>query len=231
MQRQARILFAVAAFGLAASLAIGVVGSALLATASASLGDSLTLTRATVAAVSEGLGDLDGTVRSLEPSLVAGGTVLSSAADLSGGNLADSIDAVNASLPGLERAAVAVDLALTTFGQLPLTPDYDPQQPLDESVRQLEASLTGVPQQLRDNAVLLDQASAGMTEAGRATGTLAADLERVQGGLDEAEAQLMARSDELRRRTALGHLAIWILAATLAFGQVVPLLLGRELRR
>lgn len=226
-----RLLHAVAAFGLVASLAAGVLGSALIASAGGTLSESLALTRSTVAVVRDGLGRMDGTVRGLEPSLANGGTVLASAAELSGGNLADSLDALNASLPGLERVAVAVDLSLSAFGRLPLTRDYDPSQPLDASVRELEASLAGVPQQLRDNAVLLDQAGRDLGEVGRTTSALAGDLARVRGSLDEAERLLAERTDELERRTGLAHVAVWVLAGALALGQVAPLVLGRELLR
>lgn len=252
-----RVLMAVGAFGVVASLAAGAVGSALVAGVDETLRSSLALTDdalealdasvavadETVVVVRDGLAGLEETARGLEPSLTRGGTLMSDAADLTGTSVADSLDAVNASLPALTRVAGAIDRTLTAVGQLPFTQGYAPEQPLDTSVRDLETNLAGVPDRLREQAQLLAGAGDDLSAAGGDVTAIADDLAALRTSMEDAEglltgyattagdarALLADSAADLGRRAALARVAVWALALTVAAGQVVPLWLGREL--
>lgn len=252
-----RILMAVGVAGVLASLAAGAACSALVGGVGRALGDSLALTEEalesldasivavddTVVVVRDGLTGMEQTARGLEPSLTRGGTLLTDAADLTGTDVADSLDAVNTSLPALARVAGAVDRTLVAVGRLPFTEPYEPEQPLDESVRALETSLSGVPGRLREQSALLAAAGEDLSAAGGDVAAIADDLAALESSLADAERLLAGyrttateartvladSTGDLGRRAALARAAIWALALTVAAGQAVPLWLGRQL--
>jgi hypothetical protein len=252
-----RLLLGVGVLGVVVSLLGGIVGARLVGTVDRGVGQSLALTgdalealdaslvvaEDSVAIVSEGLGEVEGTARELEATLDQGGTLLSEGAELAGNDLADSLEAVEASMPALVRVAATIDGTLRAVDRLPFTQPYEPEQPFDQSVRDLQAGLEGVPESLREQAALLAGAGESLESLGGGVVAIAdtvqasrVELEEALRLLDrysrtatEARTVLAATQEDLARQTALARVLVWALAGTIALGQLAPLFLGREL--
>ncbi|MBA2578273.1 MAG: hypothetical protein H0V05_16815 [Euzebyaceae bacterium] len=252
-----RVMIGVGIFGVVAGLVGTIVGVQLVDQLDSALNRSLTLTsdsletvesslvlaEETVDLVNDGLTDAERTARDLETTMQEGERLLTSTAELTGTQVADSIEAMERSMPALIQVATAVDASLSALSELPFGPGYNPDQPFDESVRDLQTSISGLPDELREQALLIEGAGANLGEAGRGATAVADDLAAIDAGLAEAlvllgdytaaatdARQLLATTaDDLERQANISKIMIAALGLTIALGQVVPLFVGWEL--
>jgi hypothetical protein len=209
------------------------------------LQDTIVVTEQTVALVEDGLGQAETTTADLAGTVGDGATLLRSTADLTENQIAESLGAFEASLPGLIDAAAVIDTTLSALAGLPFGPTYDPDQPFDESLRELQASLDGVPEDLREQAVLLRQTGDSLDEVGVGTTAIARDLGAIRTGLGEAlvvlrgstatavsaRAVIADTQEGLATQLTLARVLVVLLGLTTAAGQIVPLALGWTLLR
>lgn len=254
-----RVMTAVGVIGIVAALGGVVVGTQLVGQIGTSVRQSLSLTsdtlrtvdnslevaEETLALVAEGMGQAEGTAGSIVSTLEEGEVALESIAELTGSDVADSLAAVQDSMPALIQVASAVDRSLSTLSGLPFGPTYEPRRSFDDSLRSLEQSIDGLPEQLREQAMLIDEASANLDEVGQRASGIADTLGRLDQQLTEAVGLLQGYSatatqarelvteteQRLARQVTLARIMVVILGLTIALGQIVPLYFGRLLRR
>lgn len=250
-RRLTTVLRAVAVLGLLASLVGGVAGWIVLGRTAGALEASLALTEDTLAALDASAGVADDAVGALAASLSSlertatdldraiddGELLLEELAVLVREDVAGSVAAVDGSLPGLITVAGTIDTTLGTLSALPFGPDYDPEQTFSESLRALDGSLDGLPEQLVDQSALVEDAAASLGEVGGGVAELAAELAafddslsataELLGTYDETIAegqQLVADArDDLLAQLWLSRAAVALLALAFAAMQVVPL--------
>jgi hypothetical protein len=249
-----RILLAIGIVGIVTSIAAVLVGRALIGELDRALDRSLVLTGDAVAAlrasievaeqtaalVDDGLVSATETTRELGTTLDEGAELLDSTATLTEERLAGSIEAVEEGLPALIQVAAVIDRTLTTLAALPFGPAYDPGQRFDDSLRQIQASLDGVPDDLREQAELIRGAGANLAEVGAGTEAVADDLQRIQQGLTgsiellrgyaataTSASELIGDTQRnLGLQVRLARLLVTLLGVVFAAGQIVPLGLG-----
>jgi hypothetical protein len=254
-----RVLVAIGILGVLAGLGGIILGQLLITSADQALTRSLVLTgetltalqdaivvaEETVALVEDGLVQAEATTAEVAVTVDDGATLLRSTADLTEDRIADSLAAFEASLPGLIDVAAVMDRTLTALAALPFGPDYNPQEPFDESLRELQRSLQGVPSDLRDQADLIRQTGDSLEAVGEGTTAIAADLGEIREGLDGAlrvlrdstatatSASALVGETEagLRVQLGLARALVALLGLTTAAGQIVPLALGWMLLR
>lgn len=240
--------------GVVAGAAVAIVGWWLVGTARDAVDASLALTAQTletldasvalsaetVDTLDTGLADVQRATGGAAEALGRGEELLAASADLTGTQLADAVAAANRSLPAIERVAGVIDGTLRALDALPVGPAYDPEQSFDQSIRDLQAALGSVPDELRAQAVLIDELSASVGSAGRDAAAIAEDVGAIDASLDQAGAllasyaasgaQARARVEQARERTrgqaGAARLALAALGISAALGQVVPLAAG-----
>jgi hypothetical protein len=209
------------------------------------LQDAIVVAEQTVVLVEGGLGRAEATTADLATTVDDGAGLLRSTADLTEDRLADSLGAFQDSLPGLIAAASVIDTTLSALANLPFGPTYSPDEPFDDSLRELQRSLAGVPEDLRDQADLIRQTGDSLVEVGVGTSAVAADLGAIRAGLEDAldvlagstatatsAAALIGETQEgLAAQLRLARVLVVLLGVTTAAGQLVPLALGWGLLR
>lgn len=258
-RRLGAVMIAVGVFGIVASMIGVIVGMQLVAQIDTALGRSLALTadslrtvdaslqiaEDTVGLLGEGIGEAERTSRGLVTTIDEGEQALGSIADLTGTELADSLEAIDDSMPALIQVAAAIDTSLSALSQVPFGPPYDPERPFDESMRSLQDSLDGLPERLRDQAVLIDDASANLADLGTGTTAIADSLSELDAGLTQAMGLLQGYSAtatqareligeterQLSRQATLARIMVAVVGLVIALGQIVPLYFGWLLRR
>lgn len=106
------------------------------------------------------------------------GTIVEDTSDIAGEGVADSLETAVETLPGLTSTAGVVDTTMRALSLVGV--DYDPEVPLDQSLADMEESLTPVPGQIRAQVDLLEDVEADLdriAEDGRNLGAI--DAERV----------------------------------------------------
>ncbi len=230
-----------------------VLGGQLIEAAGRSLADGLTLTADALAAADASIavaGDaLAETAVALDElattSLIVGGTLENShelideVAVITGEDLPETIESFRSSMPGLIRAASAIDTTLRALN-LFTSDDYDPDVPLDEAIIQLDEDLAALPDSLRRQAVLLDRANDGMVGVTRKMFETAGQTVRLRMALTTAAGVLsdfelttsQARTlvgdvaTQLEGQVPLARLAVVLSGVMLAVSQVGSGLLG-----
>jgi hypothetical protein len=254
-----RVLIAVGVLGVVAGLGGIVLGQLLVSSADRALTGSLTLTADTLVALEDaiavteqtivlvdtGLARAETTTGDLAGTVGEGAALLRTTADLTEDRLAGSIGAFSDSLPGLIQVAGTIDTTLGALSTLPFGPTYSPDEPLDDSLRELQRSLAGVPEDLALQARLLRETGDSLEDVGEGTADIAGDLGAIRTGLGDALAVLRGSTTTagdasaligdtragLRTQLGLARLLIVLLGLTTAAGQLVPLALGLSLLR
>lgn len=219
---------------------VGVAGQAIDA-----LGSTVEVAGSTLTGVTEILEGTADTTRDLAEALRDAEAVLRATADLSEDQIAGSLDAVDDTLPTLIQVAAVIDRTLSALSSLPLGPDYDPTERFDDSLRAIQQQLDGLPDALREQAVLIRDGSRDLRTVRVGTGAIAADLDDLHATLD-ASAQLVEEFAEtatnarellggdrrgIDRQLAFARILVVLMGLTLAAGQVLPLGVGWLLRR
>lgn len=249
-----RLLLAVGALGAVTSIAGAAVGFGFLgglqSTLDSSVGvtaDALDALQASVElgsetfeAVERVLDETESTTRGLGVALQGTETAMTGIARLSDDEVADSVSAVSRSLPALIDAAAVIDRTLGGLNSVPFGPDYDPDEPFDESLREVQRELAELPQALRRQADLIRDGRDDLREVRRGTTRLADDLGTLNATLASAADVLAeyettttnardvvaASSEGLRHDLLLGRAIVVVLGLVLLASQVVPLGLG-----
>jgi chromosome segregation ATPase len=252
-----RIMLGIAIAGLLVSLVGTVLVRQLVVDIGTGVDQSLELTVAVLETVDEsfvvaedalviltdGTRDAERAVRSLSGSLGEGQVALEAATALTGEDIADALDQVEAALPSIQQAAATIDQTLATLSSLPLGLSYDPARPLGATIGELREGLTGLPDELRDQADQIERTSEALTEATEGTVATADALADLDARLEDATALLGAYAEQTAEASTLvqeqreviatstartGILAL-VFGAVFAVGQFVPLYLGLAL--
>lgn len=254
-----RVLLVVGVIGVLAGLGGIILGQLLITSADDALSRSLVLTgetlealedavvvaEGTVVLVEGGLRQAEATTEDLVGTVDDGAMLLRNIGDLTEDQLAGSLAAFEQSLPGLIDAAGVIDSTLTALATLPFGPSYDPEEPFDDSLRELQASLDGLPEDLREQALLLRETGESLDEVGAGTAEISRDLAAIRTGLDGAlevlrsstaqatsARELVADTREgLGRQLLLARVLVVLLGLTTAAAQIVPLAIGWSLLR
>lgn len=251
-------LLAIAGVGTVATVSASVVGVRFLTQLDTSLDASLGVTSqavdtltATVELVGDTVQTVEGTLdrterttRDVGAALDDAGDVLEATAELTEDQLAASLQEVEDALPALIQVAAVIDRTLSALSAVPFGPDYDPAEPFDDSLREIQREIADVPEALREQAGLvrssrrsLAQVSAGTEgiadDLGELSRALAAAGELLEGYADtaveardlvtESQAGLGAQLDVARGLTV-------VLGIAFTLGQVVPAGAGWLLR-
>lgn len=184
------------------------------------------------------------TTRDLSGAIAETEVVLRATADLSEERIAGSLDAVEGTLPALIQVAAVIDRSLSGLSALPFGPDYDPDEPFDASLREIQREFDGLPEAVREQAGLIRDGSRELRSVRVGTGVVADDLDRLRATLaDSAELVerlavtasetrgLVAEQDGVRQQLGWARVLVVLLGATFAAGQVLPLGVGWLLRR
>jgi hypothetical protein len=197
------------------SLTGGVTNSLMLATQSLdTAGDTLALARDSISAARDGLGATAATLSSTSQSLTDSQTMIDNISGVITQEVPEGIEGVQTALPNIIQVAGIIDRTLVTLssvgidrtiplpfgGSFPLRfdlgIDYEPEVPFDESLRQFETSLVGLPESLR-----------GLEDDLRLTNdnlaTLAADFQTTGNNLAALDGQIEALLPLLDQYTVL----------------------------
>jgi hypothetical protein len=257
LRRVGRLIRTVGIAGVVAGLAAIAVGLWLIQDLDALLGRSLTLTSESlttvdsslmvaaesVTAVGDGLGDAESTSRGLEDSLANGAALLRETARLTRSDIAVSLESFERSMPALIQVSGTVDQTLRAVDNLPVGPEYNPEEPFDETLQALQQDLDGLPEDLRDQADTIDEAGSNLARVGRQSVEISTSIADVRASLTETGRVLDqyqattgqardllddTRSDLNRRLWILRALVI-VLGIIYCFGQLLPIYLGSRM--
>lgn len=250
--RVGRTLRVIGYTGVAAALLVGVVGWVFAGRATSTLtetldpfgrivndlADAIEASQMLFDRTTEALESIEGATRSLVRATDSVTDVITETADLAGGDIADSLDSAVESLPALVDTSRVIDRTMRALSFVGV--DYDPAVPLDQSLAALQTSLSPIPGQIRDQAVLLEgvtndlsgvaddgrrlsavllEARLDMAEAGRILSSAANNAQSATERFDSIQAEVTTYST--LARTAVVAAAVALMAAASA-----PLLLG-----
>lgn len=195
-----RVFLGIGVVGVVLSLVGIVAGLRLLSQLEGALDDSLTLTAEAlevvdasvgvtddaVGSVTEAIGRTEATTRRLSTGIDDAVVVLDATADLTEDDLAGTLESVEGTLPALIDVAAVIDRTLSALSAAPFGPNYDPDERFDDSLRSIQGDLDGLPESLREQAGLVRDASASLSDVGSGTVAIADDLAELEVALREA---------------------------------------------
>lgn len=139
--------------------------------------------------------DIESTARSSARTLGTTEELLADISDRSVPDVAETIEGAVQAMPGIIQTGRVIDRTLNALSLVGV--DYDPEVPLDQALESLRDSLAPLPQEIRDQGVLLDAAARDLSEIGEDAGSLAASLLEVRIDLLEAEDSITATASNL----------------------------------
>ncbi len=244
-------LRSVAVLGLVAALLGLVVGWGLLTQAGTALEQSLVLTGDTLEALDASAGvaadsvevlgtslaGLRDTADALDTAFADGEVLLTDLGELIRRDVAESVQAIDAALPGLIRVASTIDTTLSALSSLPFGPAYDPSESFADALRTLGVSLDGLPEQLQEQATLIESSAASLGDVGDGVGDLVEDLSAFDATLadtaelldtyettiTEGSALVEEAADGFGRQIGLGRVVVVLFCLAFAGLQLVPL--------
>ena len=138
-----------------------------------------------VSSMREVVDDIEDAARSGGRTLATVEQLLTEIGEQAAGDVADSLESAVAAMPGIIRTGRVIDRTLIALSLLGV--DYDPAVPLDEALEDLRGSLSPLPGKIREQARLLDEASADLGDIAESSGNLAASLLEIRIELPQAE--------------------------------------------
>lgn len=180
---------------------------------------------------------------SVAGALADSGVLIAEVARITGTDLPESIEAVDAAMPGLIRVAGLIDNTLRAARFLGV--DYNPDKPFDEAIMDLDRSLEGMPADLRTQANLLEQSTADIAEIAETAQGLSRDfnglrselgatlrlLEEYQSTATAADQLVAGLQADLNDRATIFRVGVVAFGLIFAAGQIVPLWIGSQLLR
>ncbi len=118
--------------------------------------------------------------------LEATSELLDGVAELVGEDLPGTVESFRTAMPGLIATASTVDATLRAIDFLTID-DYDPAVPLDDAIASLDESVTGLPDDLRDQALLLRQANGTLVGVAQRMDETASDVVALRASLNRVE--------------------------------------------
>ncbi len=111
--------------------------------------------------------------------------LLSDISDQATEDVARSLESTVDAMPGIIRTGLVIDRTLSALSLLGV--DYDPAVPLDTALESIRDSLAPLPDEIREQSRLLDEAAADLAMIAESSGNLAASLLEIRIDLLEAE--------------------------------------------
>ncbi|MDH4308254.1 MAG: hypothetical protein OEX04_12330 [Acidimicrobiia bacterium] len=230
-----------------ASFGVGFVGSSTESAVEAlsvgrqlleTVGDTTQAVRRVVGSTTGGLDTLEGSVVDAAGTLSEVSRLADDLGTLVTAEIPASLDELRGAMPQLIGTAGVIDgvmRALSFVGA-----NYDPDAPLDDSLRALDQRLAVIPDQLRSQASGFSEAADGVAEFGVAAVAIASDVQTIREELAESSAVMdgytatvaegVAVLDDLESRlveqASTARALIVFLGVALAVGQTVPLAAG-----
>lgn len=254
-----RVMLAIAIIGLVVSVVGTVVGRQLVTDMEQGVGQSLALTSEVLVTVDDsfvvadealdtiaaGIVDAEVAVRSVGGSLATGQVAVDAVAGLASNEIAGAVDTIEGAMTAVERAAGTIDDALAALGSLPFGPTYEANRPLGRAINQVTAALSGLSDELRDQAEQIERTSEGFAEAADGMIGTADALAELETRLDAAATLLRAYAERTAEARVLvaeqqdvlaasaGRFRVTLIAFGIAFAlaQFVPFYLGWSLLR
>jgi len=217
---------------------------------------TLLLTKTTVEQVGDSLDTVGQTALNVSTTLSSTQPLLAQVTQVATGDVPDSLDSVQAAIPNVAEAAGAIDDTLRIlnsfkvdrkiFGipiNFDLGIDYQPGEPLDETVLVLATSLDGIPDELRSMKSNLEIANENLAVIGQNLEVIAGDMDQINATVAEIDPlldeyiRLTTETSDLLRLTQsqidgqleLAQLALMGLFIWLGINQIVPFYLGLTL--
>jgi len=205
--------------------------------------DTIDTAEALLESTAETLGTVDEALQNMQAGFEELDLALEDMSGLVGGDLAESIEELQDVFPGLVTAGESLDVTLGALAVLGLP--YDPEQSLAEAFREVDASLQGLPEQLRAEGLLLESARGDVAATGSSLLRISANLASLRTDLF-ATSRLFARyrTDVAAAKSvvvrAQGDVETWrpvaiaglvVLGVVIGLWQLVPIHLGWRLRR
>jgi hypothetical protein len=239
--------------------AVGAVAQALMTNlelTSRTLGaaeQTLLLAQGSVEQLSIGLATVQDAATQVSQTISETEPLLGAIGHLVGGDVPDSLEAVQAGLPAMAETAAIVEQTLVTLSDLrleqrvlgiPLRFDlgirYAPETTMVASIEQMSEVLTDIPERLRDLEPYLETAGRGLSTIGQDVGTMSTDLgklTRTLAGMEplldeylqtvtEAKSLIEATQRMLVSQLNNIKLVVTVGLVWLALAQLVPLYLG-----
>jgi hypothetical protein len=254
-----RVMIAIAIVGLVVSAVGTVVGRQLVTDLEAGVTQSLALTGDVLVTVDDsfvvadealetiaaGIADAEVAVRSVGSSLATGQVAVDAVAGLASNEIAGAIDTIEGAMSAVERAAATIDDALAALGTLPFGPTYGADRPLGRAIGQVTNALSGLSDELRDQAEQIERTSEGFADAADgmlgtadALADLDARLDAASGLLreyaartDEAQVLVAEQQDILAASASRFRVTLIAFGIAFALSQFVPFYLGWMLLR
>jgi hypothetical protein len=251
------LLKALASVGLISSAVLGVAGWLVVSgisdsttdtarSAAVVIDDVSTATDAAVIAVSSMtrvVEDIESVARSSGRTLSTVEELLTDVSDNVAGDIADSLESSVDAMPGVIQTGRVIDRTLSALTLVGV--DYDPEVPLDDALESLRDSLEPLPDEIRAQAVLLDDAAGDLSEIAADAGSLSASLLEIRLELLDAERMVRTAAldvDEVSRAfgelaedvDVYGDWAPWLpvaAAVAIASGSLGLLVIGSDDRR
>jgi methyl-accepting chemotaxis protein len=185
---------------------------------------------------------LAGTLDAVSASFDTGTAAIDEVAGLAD-TLGPSLTDAGATVRSLERVGGQIDSVLGTLSNLPLGPDYNPDNGLGETFGRLADTLEELPPQLESTSSSLtdftEQAGTLQAELDRfatAVGAIATDLAdtgelvgQYRTSVEDARTLAVETKNDLDNSVVMMRALLVIGGMTLLLGQIVPLWLGRSL--
>lgn len=218
--------------------------------------ETLLLTRSTVAQLETGLETAEESAGNISTAIAESRPLLMESSRIVTGDVPESIETFQDSLPALIEVSSAMDSTLRTLSAfridrrilgIPLNFDlgvnYDPEVPFDQSIRELGESLDGMPEQLRSLEQHIETTDENLLTMSEDLARLSGDLEDINSTMDEVEPLVNeyiaivteigdnARESRLLLDRQLAQAKTVLTVIMIWFGllQVAPIYLGWEL--
>ena len=204
--------------------------------------DTIDLAEEVLVSTADAVDALAGTLRAVSGSFDTATLAIdeiASLADTLGPSLTDAGETVRT----LERIGDQIDDVLGALSNLPIGPDYDPDDGLGDTFGRLADTLEELPGQLESTSSSLTEFTANaatlrseLDRFATAVGDIALDLgdtgtlvDQYRASVDDARSVALDAKNDLDLSVALMRVLLVVGGVTLLLGQIVPLWLGRSL--
>jgi hypothetical protein len=256
------IIILTAVLGLVACVGLIVVGpqtfdrvatdvDASLSAASSTLdtvSETLRLAQVTSAQMSTGLKTAELSIYSTAKTISETRPLITSTGQLLTGDLANSIDSVQATIPTLSKLADQIDKTLAVLSQAQILGfglgiEYNPDEPMGQSIDAIGKSFDGIPARLRGMTGSISTANVNLSTMSTNLVAIGVDLREINTSLAKypdlfgkylesaasARQRLQALQVELRNDLQLVKTGLIVFLVWLGLAQLAPLYIGFEL--
>lgn len=146
------------------------------------------VTSSTTATVADALSDLEVLVETIARSAEKTADFVGDAAEVTSTRIPRSLGAIERAMPGLIDAAAVIDDSLAALSILGV--DYQPDTPFDDALREIQASLDGLADEVADQGSTLEQLVPEVQEVGVTASGLTSRVRDTRDHLRAAETVL-----------------------------------------